>query len=256
MPRLGVNIDHIATLREARKVSYPDPIESLYILKECQVDQVTIHLREDRRHIRDHDLARISKISALPVNLEMAVANEMIDIAIKAHPHTVTMVPENRAEISTEGGLDCVARKEAVRSTIQRLVDANIRVSLFIDPDETQATMARELGAQGIEIHTGTYCNVIEKYYERTGSYDYSQDVFMVKAVATEVDRIKKCTAIAKSLGLKVFAGHGLHRYNLAPIVAIRDIEEYNIGHAIIARSVFVGLKQAVLEIQKELNTQ
>lgn len=247
--RLGVNIDHIATLRQARRVSYPEPVAALDILKACHVDQVTIHLREDRRHIQDADLYKILDAQILPVNLEMAVTDEMVAIARKSKPATVTFVPERREEITTEGGLDCIAISKRLVSAINRLQDDGIRVSLFIDHDAKQVEMAKSLNADGVEFHTGAFCHTIEHYFEATGSYDYSHD----RTVQTRVDELfeslKFNSQLAAQSGLKVFAGHGLHCHNLKRVATIQEIEEYNIGHAIIARSIFVGLKQAIQEI-------
>ncbi len=255
-PRLGVNIDHIATLRQVRGVTYPDPVASLDILKRCGVDQVTLHLREDRRHIQDHDLTRVMAAKKLPVNLEMAVTSEMVKLAAKTKPHTATFVPEKREELTTEGGLDCVAGFKAVAGAVKELKAVGIRVSLFIDADENQIRAAREAQADAIEIHTGTFCNIIEAHYEKTDSYDYAKNTTVAAAVKQEALRTQKGATLAKSLGLKVFAGHGLHCDNLKEIVAIKEIEEYNIGHAIIARAIFVGLELAIKEIQQCLSTK
>ncbi|MBF0106782.1 MAG: pyridoxine 5'-phosphate synthase [Deltaproteobacteria bacterium] len=254
--RLGVNIDHIATLREARKVSYPAPFDALSILKGCAVDQVTIHLREDRRHIQDHDLAAILKAGVLPVNLEMAVTEEMVRIAASQCPHTATFVPEKREEITTEGGLDCVGLFEKIKQATDVLKSRGIRVSLFVDPDLRQTVASKEAGADAIEFHTGSYCHVIEEFYASSGHYDYTRDKASFARVNTELEKIKTASKKAAALGLKVFAGHGLHTHNLKPVTEISEIEEYNIGHAIIARAVFVGLKQAVCEIQAVLKDQ
>jgi pyridoxine 5-phosphate synthase len=252
-PRLGVNIDHIATLREARKVSYPAPFAALTILKECSVDQVTIHLREDRRHIQDADLENIVAAKILPVNLEMAATSEMARIACLHKPHTATLVPEKRQEVTTEGGLDCAGQFQRVAQVVKQLRQAGIRASLFIDPDLAQVHASKEMNADAIELHTGTYCNIVERYFERAGTYDYRNDLATQQEVENDVQKIKEATALGRGLGLKVFAGHGLHCFNLRPLVQISEIEEYNIGHAIIARAVFVGLKKAIQEIQETL---
>lgn len=236
--RLGVNIDHIATLREARKVLYPAPLEALEILKTCVVDQVTLHLREDRRHIQDHDLEAIISAKVLPVNFEMAVTDEMVGIALKCRPKTVTFVPEKREEITTEGGLDVAGQFERVSVCVKKLKDVGIHCSHFIDADLNQVYAAHESGADAIEIHTGTYCHLAE----------------CKKEFSREVEKIRLASQVAASKGLKVYAGHGLHVGNLTPITAISEIEEYNIGHAIIARAVFVGLEKAIREIQGQLN--
>lgn len=251
--RLGVNIDHIATLRQVRRVTYPAPVAALPVLAACGVDQVTIHLREDRRHIQDRDLEKILRAGLLPVNLEMAVTDEMVAIALARRPQTATFVPEKRQEVTTEGGLDCVRPFKRVAAAVSALKEAGIRVSLFVDPDREQILAAKETGADGVEIHTGTYCDVIEKFYEQSGSYDFTTDVATQRRVETELQKMKEAAQTAVASGLKAFAGHGLHKDNLAPVVKIREIEEYNIGHAIIARAVFVGLKGAVEEIQRIL---
>lgn len=247
--RLGVNIDHIATLRQARKSRYPDPFDSLVVLQKCRVDQVTIHLREDRRHIRDDDLTRIAEAKILPVNLEMAVTEAMLAIALKSKPETCTFVPEKREEITTEGGLDCVRGAKRIGQAADKLQRKGMRVSLFIDPDEDQVRMAAKLGADGIEIHTGEYCNLLEAFFARRGHYRFDSD----SKIGLALNRIRSAAVLGKSLGLAVFAGHGLHVGNLSPVVKIAEIEEYNIGHAIIARAVFVGLEKAIKEVQKVL---
>lgn len=252
--RLGVNIDHIATLREARQVSYPAPIEALGMLESCQVDQVTIHLREDRRHIQDNDLKTITASKILPVNLEMAVTEEMVNIALQYKPQTVTLVPEKREEITTEGGLDVAGQFERVSACVKKIKSAGIHTSLFIDADLNQVYAAHESGADAIEIHTGAYCDVVEKFYEQNGHYNYQKDAKCESLVLQELEKISQASQTAFNKGLKVYAGHGLHAKNLAPITAIPEIEEYNIGHAIIARSVFVGLEKAIREIQELLN--
>src|SRR3990167_5504668 len=232
--RLGINIDHIATLRQARGTCYPDPFQSLKILRKCCVAQATIHLREDRRHIQDEDLQRIIQAKILPVNLEMALTQEMVRMALKHKPHTCTLVPEKRKEITTEGGLDLFPIRSKLQKYIPLLVKKGIRVSLFIDPSLEQVAQAARLGVDGIELHTGAYC-----------------EVFGTKKEKSELRRLDEATFFAKTLGLKVFAGHGLNRENLKLVTHIHDIEEYNIGHSIIARAVFVGLEKAIREIQE-----
>lgn len=252
--RLGVNIDHVATLREARKVCYPDPFETLPILKKCHVDQVTLHLREDRRHIQDHDLVRFIAEKDLPVNLEMAVTDAMLKIALKFYPATCTFVPEKRQEVTTEGGLDTVKKARAVGRAIERLQAKGVHVSLFIDPDPRQILMANRLGADAVELHTGAYCSHLENYHARHGSYRIKAGSTAAKPVEIAYQALVNTAHLADDLHLGVYAGHGLHIHNLAPIVKIPQIEEYNIGHAIVARAVFVGLAAAIGEIQKILN--
>lgn len=231
--RLGVNIDHIATLRQARGESYPDPFDALSLLKLCHVDQVTIHLREDRRHIQDHDLQRICEEKLLPVNMEMALTQEMIKIAIENHPQTCTLVPEKRQELTTEGGLELKSNLSKLKKVVPFLKEEGIQTSLFIDPDKEQIDFAKDSDVYGIELHTGTYCKAFGSVLEKK-----------------ELERLKKAARYAASIGLKVFAGHGLNIKNIAAVLQIREIEEYNIGHSIIARSIFIGLENAIREIQ------
>lgn len=249
-PRLGVNIDHIATLRAVRGVRYPAPLEALTILKKCRVDQVTLHLREDRRHIVDADLKKIVAEKVLPVNLEMAATPEMLQIALRTRPHTVTYVPEKRRELTTEGGLDAARMLTRLKNHIEKLQRHQIRVSLFIEARSAQIRAAKASGADGVEFHTGCYCDFLEKHQAQSGSYSGWQKGKWGSQITRELEHLRTGIALARALGLHVYAGHGLHVGNLAPIVALGDIEEYNIGHAIIARAVFVGLKQAIREIQ------
>lgn len=236
MPRLGVNIDHIATLREVRKASYPDPFDALPILLKCGVDQVTLHLREDKRHIQDADVKQFIAAAKIPVNLEMAVTKEMVAFASRHKPHTCTFVPEKRQEITTEGGLNLFQKTIFISKAIQALAGKGIRVSLFIDPDTRQIQKASELGVEAIELHTGSYAEACGGSREKT-----------------ELKRLQKAVTQAQSLGLHVFAGHGLTLKNVRPLVKIKGIEEYNIGHSIIARSVMVGLEKAIREMQSVL---
>lgn len=254
--RLGVNIDHIATLREARGEFYPDPLQALKILKKCKVDQVTMHLREDRRHIQDSDVKRIIEAKILPVNLEIAVAEDMINLACRLKPKMVTFVPEKRHEITTEGGLNCLGRsqrKKLIKKSITKLKKKGIPVSLFLDPHVRQIQSAAELGAEAIEIHTGRYCHKLEKEFFKNGKYKPSAKALEKPSVQKEWQAIETAALIAESFDMKVYAGHGLHVDNLLPITKILNIEEYNIGHAIVARSIFVGLEKAVKEIQNIL---
>lgn len=235
MRRLGVNIDHIATLRQARGICYPDPIDSIQILVERRVDQITCHLREDRRHIQDRDLKLLIEQSPLPINMELALTTEMVSICCGLKPHTATFVPEKREEITTEGGLDCIKNFSQLQKIIPQLQDQGIRISLFIDPQKDQIDKALELQVDGIELHTGAYCDATPLNQ------------------AKELERLNIAAQHAAKHKLKVFAGHGLNLHNLTPVTQIQEIEEYNIGHAIIARAVFVGLSQAVAEIQEIL---
>ncbi|MBI2339733.1 MAG: pyridoxine 5'-phosphate synthase [Deltaproteobacteria bacterium] len=262
-PRLGVNIDHIATLREARKCGIPDPVASLPILEECGVDQVTLHLREDRRHIQDRDLEAVIQKATIPVNLEMALTDEMVGIALRLKPATATIVPEKRQEITTEGGLDCERNVHLLEKEIPRLKDKGIRVSLFIDPDRTQIDLAAKLRADAVELHTGTYCEAFGRVTPPPVPLPQGEGGITPSPlrgegrgegdVAKEFQRLRDSARYAAQKGLKVFAGHGLNTQNLLPVVSIREIEEYNIGHSIIARAVFVGLEAAIREIQEIL---
>ncbi|MGB9767097.1 MAG: pyridoxine 5'-phosphate synthase [Sulfurihydrogenibium sp.] len=238
--RLGVNIDHIATLREARKTFEPDPVKGALIAIQAGADQITLHLREDRRHIQDEDLFRLKcelKDTNVPINLEMAPTLEMKNIALEALPNTVTLVPEKRQEITTEGGLDVVSLKDYLKDYIKELKEAGIKVSLFIDPDLEQVDASLEVGADAIEIHTGEYANSYGKNIEK------------------EIQRIKETAIYAKEKGLKVYAGHGLNYENVVNIAKIKEIEELNIGHSIIANAIFLGLFEAVRKM-KEIITK
>ena len=231
---LGLNIDHVATLRQARGTRYPDPIKAALDAEMAGADSITLHLREDRRHIQDEDVLRIVNMRQTKVNLEMAATEEMVQIACAMKPEDICLVPEKREELTTEGGLDVASQKEWLTEVCTRLADAGCRVSLFIDPDETQILAAKEVGAPVIELHTGTYAE-LEKPAE----------------VEAELLRIKKATLFAVEHGLVVNAGHGLHYHNVQAIAAIKEIEELNIGHAIIAQAVFSGLPEAVKEMKR-----
>lgn len=230
-PRLGVNIDHVATLRQVRREIDPDPVWAAVLVELAGADGVVVHLREDRRHIQDRDLELLRQIVKIKLNLEMAAADEMVEIACRIRPDQVTLVPERREELTTEGGLDVVSNRHVLKTVTEIIKKEAITVSFFVEPDPEQIKASKECGADAVEIHTGTYANA-------TGP-----------AVAKELDRIKKAAAFAKKLGLHVHAGHGLTYRNVEPVAAIPEIEELNIGHNIIARAVFVGLQQAVREM-------
>lgn len=234
---LGVNIDHVATLRQARGTPYPRPAEAVAIVERAGADSITVHLREDRRHIQDSDLAAIQEAMRTHMNLEIAVTDEMLAIAASLSPSDVCLVPEKREELTTEGGLDVHGQQEKIRDACLRLADAGIRASLFIDPDAAQLDTAAEIAAPAIELHTGRYANA-------TGSSKHS-----------EFERIVRAAEYGHSLGLTVNAGHGLHYDNVAAIAGINQIVELNIGHAIVSRAVFAGLGSAVAEM-KRLMTQ
>ena len=229
--RLGVNIDHVATLREARKTTEPDPVTAAMLAEMGGADQVTFHLREDRRHIQNRDARLICEMAQTKVNLEMAATHEMQEIALAMRPDSVTLVPEKREEVTTEGGLNLLRETERYASTVKALKDGGIRTAAFIGPDQAQIKEAAKLGFDAIEIHTGDYANA-----SRRGPGD------ALRAVEDGA------TAGAR-YGLHVHAGHGLTYHNVHPIVLIPEIEELNIGHSIISRAVFVGIEQAVQEM-------
>ena len=231
---LGLNIDHVATLRQARGTRYPDPIKAALDAEMAGADSITLHLREDRRHIQDEDVARISAVRQTKVNLEMAATEEMVEIACKYKPEDICLVPEKREELTTEGGLDVAGQIEWLTKVCTQLAEAGCRVSLFIDPDETQIEAAKEVGAPVIELHTGTYAE-LETPAE----------------VTAELERIRHAAEYAHRLGLVVNAGHGLHYHNVQPIAAMKVIEELNIGHAIIAQAIYSGLPEAIREMKR-----
>lgn len=251
---LGVNIDHIATLRQARQITEPDPMQALSILKQAGAHQVTIHLREDRRHIQDFDVCEIMQHSSLPVNIECANDPKIIDLICAKRPFKATLVPEKREEVTTEGGLDMT--NPALNLTIAMLKNSKIKVATFINPDEKSIKLSKDLGADGIELHTGTYANLYLALNEQNLSHlNLLKDLTnldrleLETRLKDEIDSLKNAAKFAKSLGLEVYAGHGLNANNLDPIAKIKEISELNIGHSIIARSIFVGLKDAIKEI-------
>ena len=231
---LGINIDHVATLRQARGTRYPDPIKAALDAEMAGADSITLHLREDRRHIQDADVERLSALRQTKVNLEMAATEEMVMIACRVKPEDVCLVPEKREELTTEGGLDVVSQKEWLTEVCERLAKNKIRVSLFIDAEKTQIDAAKQVGAPVIEIHTGSYAELTEK-----------QDI------EQELNRLQEAASYATSIGLVVNAGHGLHYHNVKPIAKIKEFDELNIGHAIIARAIFSGLPEAVQEMKR-----
>ena len=231
--KLGLNIDHIATLRQARGSRYPNVVRAALICEEAGADAITLHLREDRRHIQDRDVEILRDMLQTRMNLECAVTDEMLNLALRTRPHDICLVPERREELTTEGGLDVVRYFDAVKSATERCTAAGIRVSLFIDPDMKQIDAAHRMGAPVIELHTGSYA-----------------DADSVPERARELERIRAAAAHAHTLGLQVNAGHGLHYHNVQDIVAISEIVELNIGHAIIAESVFIGLDAAVRKMK------
>ena len=230
---LGINIDHVATLRQARGTSYPDPLLAALLAEVSGADSITLHLREDRRHIQDHDVRRFRDSLQTRMNLEMAATEAMAGIAEKIRPEDCCLVPERRAEVTTEGGLDVVGQEAPVRALTRRLAAAGIRVSLFVDPDRAQLEAAVRCGAPVVELHTGSYAEARDARR------------------ALELARLQDAAAHAAALGLTVHAGHGLHYHNVQPVAGIPEIVELNIGHAVIARAVFSGLAAAVAEMKR-----
>ncbi|MFM2110851.1 MAG: pyridoxine 5'-phosphate synthase [Gammaproteobacteria bacterium] len=229
---LGVNIDHVATLRQARRVSYPSPIEAALAAEQAGADNITLHLREDRRHIQDADVEALRPLLRTRMNLEIAVTDEMINLARRIRPADCCLVPERRAEITTEGGLDVVGQIGRLRESCALLAASGIRVALFIDPEPAQIEATARAGAPVVELHTGRYC-------ETSGA-----------EAAHELERLRAGARLAATLGLEVHAGHGLHYENVQPVAAIAQITELNIGHAIVARAVFTGLAAAVRDMK------
>ena len=232
---LGVNIDHVATLREVRGTSYPRPAEAAIAVEKAGADSITVHLREDRRHIQDHDLEEINAIMRTHMNLEMAVTDEMLGIAEKTQPQDCCLVPENRQELTTEGGLDVAGQQDRIRDACARLAEAGIRASLFIDPDPAQLDAAVAVGAPVVELHTGGYAGAEGKKAKK------------------ELKRIAKAARHGDEIGLIINAGHGLHYGNVAAVARIPEIVELNIGHAIVARAVFDGLAHAVIAMKQRM---
>jgi pyridoxine 5-phosphate synthase len=236
MPELGVNIDHVATLRQARQTYEPDPVWAAAAAELGGADGITVHLREDRRHIQDRDLELLRQTVSVKLNLELAAATEIVDIACRVKPHQATLVPERREEVTTEGGLDVVGNRQAVATAIQKIKDAGIYVSLFLDPDPKQIEFGKTLKADAVELHTGCYA--------------------LARAPAERNAELSKLVAAGKQirdLGMGLHAGHGLNYLNVGLIAAIEHMHELNIGHAIVARAVFIGLQQAVREMKNLL---
>ena len=254
---LGVNIDHIATLREARKINDPNPLDALSVCKLSGADQITIHLREDRRHIHDLDAKAIIEQSTLPVNLECSINEDTIDIVCKLKPHRATLVPENRDEVTTEGGLDLEKNFNKIDSVIEKLKENDIEVSLFIDPNEKSIELANMLEASWIELHTGSFANIYAMLYTNLKNTQHSiKELELSKSelkilLDKSIEDLKNSANFASNLGLKVAAGHGLNYQNVKNISNISDIIELNIGQSIIARSVFTGLENAIKEMKK-----
>ena len=232
MVKLGVNVDHIATIRQARGVTEPDPVAAALLAELAGAHGITVHLREDRRHIQDRDVELLRQTIQTRLNLEMALTDEMIAIALRVMPDAVTLVPEGRHELTTEGGLDVNLLRSTLKQKIALLQQAGIVVSLFVEPDLEQIKACHKVGADYIEIHTGTYCEMRKEPEQRE-----------------QLQRIELAISGARKLGLRVNAGHGLNYQNIAPVVALKGIEEFNIGHSIVARASLVGMERAVREM-------
>ena len=235
-PRLGVNVDHVATVRNARGTAYPDPVPAALLACEAGADGITAHLREDRRHIRDEDMRRLKEALPAPLNFEMAQTDEMVEIASAIRPHAVCLVPERREELTTEGGLDAAGLGAALGPRVQALAAAGIRVSLFIEPDPAQLRAAVALGAPVVELHTGRYCELAGE------------------AQQAELERIRAAAALADELGLECHAGHGLTYDNVGPVAAIPTVAELNIGHFLVGEAIFTGLAEAVRRMRAAMD--
>ncbi len=238
MKRLGVNIDHVATLRNARGELHPNPVNAANFIKKKGINSVTIHLREDRRHIKDIDAKRICKIKGLKVNLEISTKYDMVKNALKIRPNFVCIVPENRKEITTEGGLNLEKNEKKIKKIINKFKKKNIRTSLFINPKTKDIFLSQKLGSDCIEIHTGTFSNLVKSK----------------KKYSKEFSKIKRCSILAKSIGLEVHAGHGLDYNSTKILCKIPQIEEFNIGHFIIGESIFYGLDKVIKNFKKIIN--
>ncbi|HLF12128.1 MAG TPA: pyridoxine 5'-phosphate synthase [Gammaproteobacteria bacterium] len=230
---LGVNVDHVATLRQARGTRYPDPVAAALTAEQSGADSITIHLREDRRHIQERDLEVLSRMIQSRINLEMAATESMLEIASRARPADCCLVPERRDELTTEGGLDVAGQRKTIEAACRRLHECGIRVSLFVDPEPRQLEACAAIGATVVELHTGAYARLSE-----------------ARAVATELERVRGAAMRADALGLRVHAGHGLNYHNVVPIAAIEQIVELNIGHAIVAQALFDGFPAAVSKMK------
>jgi len=236
--KLGVNIDHVATIRNARGEKYPDPLRAALLAQKSGADSITIHLREDRRHIRNYDLKNIKKKIKIPLNLEMSPTSEMLKIAIKYKPNYVCIVPEKRTEVTTEGGLNLRKNQQFLKETIKKLKKHKIRVALFIEPKISDIALSKILGANCVELHTGKYCNLINGK----------------KRIKSSLLKLKKSSTYARKIGLDVHAGHGLTYKSAHEVSKIKCISELNIGHFIIAESIFVSLKNAIKKFKKIIN--
>ncbi len=243
MTRLGVNVDHVATVRQARRAPEPDPVTAALLAELAGADGITVHLRGDRRHIRERDVRLLRKVVTTRLNLEMAVTEEMMEIATRLRPNTASLVPETDEEVTTEGGLDVAARSESIRSAIRTLEAAGLEVSLFIDPDLEQLDAASRIGARVVELNTAAYADAVPK-----GLSEHEPEF------RRELDKIVEATEFAASRGIRVLAGHGLTYRNVQPVSRIPQIEELNIGHNIVARATLVGMERAVREMLRAMN--
>ena len=257
MMKLGVNIDHIVVLREARQVNDPDILEALYIACQSGADQITIHLREDRRHIQDIDVSNILAHSKVPVNLECSINRDILNIVSDLAPHRATLVPEKREEVTTEGGLDVFTYADEIAFAIEQLHDSVIPVSLFVDPSIEAMEQSKNLGAEMVELHTGSFANIFNMLHSSLPSSNHSLKELelprhtLSTMLESAIEQIKLSAQHANKLGLQVAAGHGLNYYNVHEMMKIEEIIELNIGQSIIARSVFTGLKDAVQEMKR-----
>lgn len=230
-PKLGVNIDHVATIRQARRTVEPDPVAAAVLAELAGADSVTVHLREDRRHIQDRDVRVLRETLRVPMNLEMAATLEMLDIACQIKPHQVSLVPEKRQEVTTEGGLDVKGQLEALKPMVSRLREAGILVSMFIDPTAEQVLASKAAGAEAIELHTGTYAEAGDHH-------------------GPELERLRAAGHLASEAGMRLHAGHGLTYWNVRPVAMLPEMAELNIGHSIVSRAVLVGMERAVREMK------
>ena len=243
MTRLGVNVDHVATVRQARRAPEPDPVTAALLAELAGADGITVHLRGDRRHIRERDVRLLREVVTTRLNLEMAITEEMMEIATRLRPNTASLVPETDEEVTTEGGLDVVARPESIRSAIRTLEAAGLEVSLFIDPDPEQLDAASRIGAHLVELNTAAYADAVPK-----GLSEHEP------GFRRELGKIVEATEFAASRGIRVLAGHGLTYRNVRPVSQIPQVEELNIGHNIVARATLVGMERAVREMLRAMN--
>lgn len=232
-----MNIDHVATIRNARGGPHPDPVRAAMLAAEAGADGITLHIREDRRHVREDDLARIAEATTLPINLEMACAEEMLEIALRARPHAVCLVPERREERTTEGGLDVAAKHNHVAPFVRTLGEAGMRVSLFIDPDPVQIAVAEALGAPVVELHTGAFCEAVQRH-------DYA-------GIDRELAALREAAEAGARRGLEIHCGHGITFESVAPVAAIPQVAELNIGHFLVGEAIFSGLKETIQEMRR-----